>query len=405
MDVDFYKFTMGLVAFKKYRDVPVRYRFKNRTTIADASMAEVVPEARLREELDHVRTLRFTNTDLHYLRGTNEYGDRMFPEDYLLFLKDFQLPPYELVWTEERKELEFFGAWPEAMHWETIALSIINELYFSYVCSEGSQFRRDLYRAEAIGRLADKIMVLRDRPDITISDFGTRRRLSRSWQEYAVASLVAELPPGQLLGTSNVKLAMDLGLLPMGTSAHEMPMVLYSIHHDTDEGILSVQQRVLHDWWDTYGAGLSIALPDTFGSEYFFRTMTAEQAAAWKGLRQDSGDPIVFGERAIRFYESHGVDPTEKLIVFSDGLDVHTMLKIADHFKGRIKCTFGWGTNLTNDTSIPALSMVIKVVEANGRPSIKLSDNLAKASGDPAEVERAKRVFGYTNTLSQECIY
>ena len=162
---------------------------------------------------------------------------------------------------------------------------------------------------------------------------------------------------------------------------------------------------MLQEWWQEYGWGLSIALTDTYGTDFFFRDMTAAQARAWKGLRQDSGDPMAFGEKAIAFYERYGMDPREKLIVFSDGLDLGTIVKLADHFAGRIRVSFGWGTNLTNDVGFEALSLVIKVVEAQGHRTVKLSDNLAKATGDAYDIERFKRLFGHTVTTFEECRY
>jgi nicotinate phosphoribosyltransferase len=198
---------------------------------------------------------------------------------------------------------------------------------------------------------------------------------------------------------------MKHGLMPMGTSAHEMFMVLAGLSDQSDDAIRNSHQDFLNLWWDQYGYGLSIALTDTFGSEFFFKDMTSWQAAQWKGLRHDSGNPYVFGENTINFYKSKGVDPKEKMIVFSDGLDVDKIVHLADFFNGKIKTSFGWGTNLTNDLGLGALSLVVKPVAANGVPLVKLSDNLAKAMGDPATVERYKRVFGYTNESTIECRY
>ena len=217
--------------------------------------------------------------------------------------------------------------------------------------------------------------------------------------------MLAQEIPQQFLGTSNTAMAMQYGLLPMGTLAHEMYMVMAGMMADNDATIRASHNRVLQEWWDEYGWGLSIALTDTYGSDFFFRDMTAAAGAAWKGLRQDSGDPMAFGEKAIAFYERHGVDPRDKLLVFSDGLDLGTIIKLADHFAGRIRVSFGWGTNLTNDLGLEALSLVIKVVEANGRRTVKLSDNLAKATGEGHDIERYKRIFGHTVTTFEACKY
>jgi len=201
-------------------------------------------------------------------------------------------------------------------------------------------------------------------------------------------------------------LAKLFGLRPIGTFAHEMFMIYSGIMHGSDDEIRSSHNRVLQDWWKEFGESLSVALTDTFGSKFFFEDMTVEQARIWRGLRQDSGDPIEFGEKAIEFYKRHLIDPRTKVIVFSDGLDVEAIVKIWEHFKDRIKIVFGWGTNLTNDLGFPALSLVIKAVEANGFGTVKLSDNPAKAIGDLEDIQRFRQIFGYNDSRKYvECKY
>lgn len=403
LDNDFYKFTMGQVVFKRHPNVQVRFALKNRTR--GVRLADFIREKDLRAELNHVRSLRFTKTELHYLRGTNEYSERMFCEPYLEFLGRLKLPPYELKKVDGNYILEFPGNWAEVMYWEIYALAIVNELYYRGVMSSLSKFEKDSVIAEGITRLAGKIKILRRRPDITFCDFGTRRRFSREWQDYIVKSLAEELPSTQFFGTSNTYLAMKHGILPMGTSAHEMYMGVSGVMRGSDEEILASHNKVLRDWWEEYGWGLSIALTDQYGTNFFFMDMTTEQAKNWKGLRQDSGDPFAFGEKAIAFYQRCGVDTREKLLVFSDGLDVGTIVKLADRFASRIKVTFGWGTNLTNDLGFSALSLIVKLMESNGQGTVKLSDNLAKALGKPEDIERLKKIFGYTGTEYKEVRY
>ena len=403
LDADFYKFTMGQLVFHRYVNVPVEYAFINRTK--KIHIPDFIDDGELRAELDHVRTLRFTKSELHYLRGTNEYQERMFKEDYLEFLASLQLPEYNLKKSDDQYKLEFAGKWSEAIYWETIALSIINELYYSYFMRKLSRFERDKVRAEGIKRLAKKIEILKKRPDIIFTDFGTRRRFSREWQDYVVRTLAEELPSAQFRGTSNAYLAMKYSLLPMGPDAHERGMALSGIFHGSDEKIRDSHDRTLRDWWAEYGFGLSIALTDTYGTDFFFKDMDHKQAILWKGLRQDSGDPFVFIDKAMDFYHRHGIYPFGKLIVFSDGLDVNLMVRLADYRKGEIQKTFGWGTNLTNDLGFEALSLVVKLIKSNGHGTVKLSDNLAKALGKPEDVERFKRIFGYAGTYEKECRY
>jgi nicotinate phosphoribosyltransferase len=415
LDTDFYKFTMGNVVFNRFFALPVKYGLTNRTTAV--RLADHIDQAELRENLDHVRTLRPTRSEYYYLRGMNAYGDHMFRDPYLDFVSKIKLPEYDLSVRDGQFDLNFYGQWSESIYWETMALPIINELYYRSILRKMSSSAIDALYAEGIRRLEEKIKVLESRPDINFTDFGTRRRFSRQWHEYVVTVLEERLgseKTGQFLGTSNTFLAFKLGLLPMGTSAHEMYMVLAALLSQTDEGLLESHNLVLQIWEETYGEALSVALTDTFGSEFFFRDMTERQARFWKGLRQDSGDPGAFGERAIRFYEDRRLsleEITRKLIVFSDGLELLKMIALADQFRGRIKVTFGWGTNLTNDLGLAALSLVIKVIYVwvDGKlvGTVKLSDNWAKSLGAQGDQDRYKRVFGYgdAKTMYEACKY
>lgn len=393
---------MGQVVALQYPNVEVEYALINRTK--KVKLAEVIDLDDIKKELDHVRELKFNKTELHYLRGTNEFQERMFREKYLEHLAKLQLPDYYLKEKDGNIELRFGGLWADAIYWETIGLAVINELYYRALMRNLRPFEKDLVIAEGQKRLARKMEVLRQYPDITFCDFGTRRRFSREWQDYVIRVMAEEMPK-QFVGTSNTYLAMKYGLTPIGTSAHEMYMVMAGIAGNNDEQIRKSHNRVIADWWNIYGWGLSIALTDTFGTDFFFRDMTEKQALNWKGLRQDSGDPMEFGEKAIKFYEQNGIDPKGKMIVFSDGLDEEAIVKIADRFRGRIRFTFGWGTNLTNDLGYAAVSLVVKTVKANGKDLVKLSDNLAKAIGEPAEVEKYKRIFVYNGNEYKECRY
>ncbi len=405
LDVDFYKFTMGQMIFHRHPAVPVKFAFHSRSR--GVRLAHAVDAGELRASLDHLRGLRFTAAELHYLGGTFQYGRRMFHEDYIRYLRDFQLCDYHLAARDGQLVLEFAGAWPQAGLWETLALAVVNQLYMQGQMRGRSRFQRDLVTDEGHRRLAEKIRLLRQRPDVTFSDFGTRRRASRAWQDYLVGVLAEELPPEQFRGASNTALAMKYGLTAMGTNAHELPMVYSGIYYDEDErDPLVSQRRVLADWEAEYGLGLSIFLADTWGSDWFFRhAVTPQQLRAWKGSRHDSGDPIAYGEKRIADYRAAGIDPLTKLLVFADSLDVPLMLRLADHFRGRIGVTFGLGTNLTNDLGLPTLSIVAKPVEACGHPVAKLSDNLEKATGEPAAIARMKRLAGYTLAYAAECRY
>ena len=387
LDLDFYKPVMGQFVFHRFRETPVEYALNNRTK--NVQLSKVIDYRKLKRELDHVRTLRFTESDLdHFRQYKRTDGTNLFKEDYLEFLKGLVFPEYELHYKRGQLQLTFSGKWEETIYWETIALSIINELYYRAVVAD-----MDATLEEGRRRLKEKIKFLLENPDISFIEFGTRRRFSRKWQEEVFATLLVSLPDGQLIGTSNVALAKRHGLLAKGTTAHELPMGLSGIMHGSEEEIRASHKQVFIEWAQEYAPDLLIALPDTYGHDAFFEDFTREMAELWAGVRQDSGDPIEFGDRLIEFYKSMGIDPTKKQLLPSDGLDLPLMRKIVDHFKGRIKVAFGWGTNLTNDLGVGALSLVIKLVKSCGHGTVKFSENLAKAMGSPEDLELFKRIF------------
>ena len=397
LDLDLYKLTMCQVAFYHHKDIEVEYSFKNRSK--DVNLLEHVKLQDLESEFKHVTTLRVTDEEIEYLRTTG-----LFTEDFLTFLSTLQLPMVDVHRSIpfETYNIQVTGKWPETILWETIILAITNELYHKSQITNPYDME-DIYN-EGMDRLWDKIGKL-DGGRYNFIEFGTRRRFSQKWQERVVKTLQwahNNLPDGiGFQGTSNVYLAMKLGLTPVGTFAHEMPMVYSGIYNND---LVESHRKMLDDWFRFYGERLSVALTDTYGSEFFFRDFTTEQANNWRGLRQDSGDPFEFAERAEAFYISKMIDPTEKLVVFSDGLDIKKIIDLGDSFRNRLQTSFGWGTNLTNDLGFRTLSLVVKATKANGHGTVKLSDNLNKAMGDPEDIERFKTEFGYTNTKKQELV-
>ena len=356
----------------------------------------------LEKQFEDVRKLRFPEEEIAYLRRVNLLSAVCFARVPAI-LTNLELPPVTVKKGKDQFLIETSGAWPVAILWETIILGTVNELYYNFSLDR-EEFHLVEAQKEGAKRLEEKISILQAHPDIKIIEFGTRRRFSFGWQTYVLDRLLKKIP-NQIIGTSNVKLAKEFNARPIGTFAHEMDMIFSGIFHGSDEEIRASHQKVLDIWWQEYGEPLSIALTDTYGSDFFFRDFTEEQAQNWRGLRQDSGDSIMFGEKAIAFYNRLGIDPREKLIVFSDGLDIRKIVEIAERFTGRIKVAFGWGTNLTNDLGLKPLSLIVKAIEANGYRTVKLSDNLAKAMGDKEDIDRFIKIFEYSNTFSEALVY
>jgi len=199
-------------------------------------------------------------------------------------------------------------------------------------------------------------------------------------------------------GTSNCLIAMHRDLEAIGTNAHELPMVYAALAKD-DAALLQAPYKVLENWQADYDGNLRVILPDTYGTKGFLQH-APDWLAAWTGIRIDSGQPEEGAETAIAWWESRGQNPRQKLVIFSDGLDVERIESLYARFHSRVKLSFGWGTLLTNDyrglapdDALRPFSLVCKAVSANGRPTVKLSDNPAKAVGPADQVERYKRVF------------
>ena len=405
LDTDFYKFLMVQLIRKVAPDVRATFGLVNRTR--SVRLAEIVDERELRDQLDHARTIRFQKNELIWLAGNTFYGVRhIFGAEFLEWLEHFRLPDYELARTADGQwELTFEGTWAETSMWEIPALAIVNELRARAAMKGMSRFELDVLYARAKARVWAKIERLRALESqigpVPIAEFGTRRRHGFLWQKWCVEALKEGLG-ASFLGTSNVKMAMDSALEAIGTNAHELPMVYAALARDDDE-LRASPYRVLEDWARMYHGNLLVILPDAFGTTAFLRD-APDWAADWKGVRPDSKEPIAAADEIIAWWQARGRDPRDKLSGLSDGMDSDSIEASARHLAGRCRFSFGWGTNLTNDfrgcapagshPDLEAISLVCKVVEAGGRPAVKLSDNPLKSMGPADELARYARVFG-----------
>jgi nicotinate phosphoribosyltransferase len=418
LDTDFYKLLMQQFIWEHYPNEQVGWRVTNRS--GRVKLGREIEIGALREQLDHVRTLRFTPSEIVHLRGQSFYGQRgIFKEAYLGTLCSFQLPEYDLRETEDGQiDLSFNGSWWQTTLWEIYALSIINELRSRALMRRMSRSQLDILYARAKVKLYAKLEVLAGLPQLNLTDFGTRRRHSFLWQEHCVLT-AREVLGDRFTGTSNVHLAMKHGLEAKGTNAHELPMVLTALARqrspDDAEAVRQAQYDVLQQWQTEYRGNLLVFLPDTYGTTQFLRN-APHWVSFWTGARPDSKDPIEGGEELIAFWRRMGLEPesiaSKKLIIFSDGLDVRVpgasangtdIAELYLHFEGRVLMGFGWGTNFTNDfigchpegaEVMRSISLVCKVHDVNGHPAVKLSDNYEKATGPAEEIAYYRAVFG-----------
>ncbi|MBP9047551.1 MAG: nicotinate phosphoribosyltransferase [Tabrizicola sp.] len=407
IDTDFYKLLMCQSIFRNKPDTNVVFSLINRST--KVRLADLIDEGELREQLDHVRTISLARGESTWLRGNTFYGKRqMFRPDFMEWFEGLRLPPYHLEKRDGQFELTFEGRWPEVMLWEIPALAVLMELRSRAVLNEMGKFELQVLYARAMTRLWEKIERLKKIDGLKIADFGTRRRHGFLWQDWCVQAMQEGLG-SKFIGTSNCRIAMRRDIEAIGTNAHELPMV-YSALANSDEELRQAPYRVLADWHEEHEGNLRIILPDTYGTEGFLKN-APDWLAGWTGIRIDSGDPAKGAETAIRWWKERGEDPTKKLVIFSDGLDVDTIETLYAQFNGRVKVSFGWGTMLTNDfrglvggDALAPFSLVCKALSANGRPTVKLSDNPAKAMGPKDEIERYKRVFGVGQQEVQEVL-
>ena len=407
IDTDFYKLLMCQSIFRNKPRTNVVFSLINRSS--KVRLAEIIDEGELREQLDHVRTISLARGESTWLRGNTFYGKRqMFRPDFMEWFEGLRLPAYHLEKRDGQFELTFEGAWPEVMLWEIPALAVLMELRSRAVLNDMGKFELQVLYARAMTRAWEKIERLKKIDGLKIADFGTRRRHGFLWQDWTVQAMQEGLG-SKFIGTSNCRIAMRRDIEAIGTNAHELPMV-YSALADTDAELKQAPYQVLADWQDEHEGNLRIILPDTYGTEGFLKN-APDWLAGWTGIRIDSGDPAKGAETAIRWWQDRGEDPREKLVIFSDGLDVDQIEALHARFHGRVKVSFGWGTMLTNDfrglvpgDALAPFSLVCKALSANGRPTVKLSDNPVKAMGPKDEIERYKRVFGVGTQEAQAVV-
>ncbi len=368
LETDLYKFTMWQAMLHRHPQVQAEYHFVCRN-IGAFPLTELLAE--VNEQLDHLCSLSLTEDELAYIAGL-----RYIRSDFVDFLRIFRFQRRFIQVHAEGSTLQVVAKGPQVhvMAFEIYVLAIINELYFRRV---------DAAAAIATGRarLQAKLALLRDfgteaqrRHPFEFFDFGIRRRFSGAWQEEVVRTLRDEMPQ-YFKGTSNVYLAHKLGLVAIGTMAHEYLQTYQAL--DTVR-LRNFQKAALEGWVQEYRGDLGIALTDVVGMDAFLADFDLYFAKLFDGLRHDSGDPITWGEKALAHYAKLRIDAHTKRLVFSDGLDLDTAFGIYRHFADRTQLGFGIGTNLSNDMGLTPLNIVMKLVRCNDQPVAKLADSPGK---------------------------
>ena len=389
LDTDLYKFNMDQVIFHKHTDLCGDYYFRcrNEGVVFTREMFDEI-----NEQIDHLCSLTFAPEELAYLRSI-----RFIKRDFVEFLRLWH-PIRDYVKTSlgEDGELSIVVSGPlfSAMQFEIYLLEIVNEVYFRM------RYDYAMLEASARERLDRKIRDFQEgKYTFRFAEFGCRRRLSREWQDVVVRRLTSETK--NCIGTSNVYLAMKYGLKPIGTYAHEFVQMYQGIDSIP---LAYTNHYALEDWYDEYRGDNGTALTDTITTDLFLMDFNRAMVNNFNGVRHDSGDPYEWGEKLIRHYESYGVDPRTKLLMFSDSLDFDRAQALYDHFRDRAKVSFGIGTYCSNDTCMPALNIVIKLQTVNERAIAKLSDTPGKAMcRDMEYLEYLKRSVAFR--LKRESVH
>ncbi len=362
LDTDIYKYSMMQAVLHQFPGAEVEYQFKCRSEGVDLRPIR----QDLEREIEHLCSLKLGPEELNFLSSL-----RYMKPDFIEFLRLFHLQSRFVEIGEEDGQLSIRirGPWLHTILFEVPVLAIISELYsrHSWPDHELDEGRERLERK--IGQVREL-----DRPDeFVFADFGTRRRFSRDWHEEVVGTFAREIP-GSFRGTSNVRLAKELGLVPIGTMAHEFVQACQAL----GPRLAETQRFAFEVWAREYRGDLGIALSDTYSLDAFLRDFDMYFCKLFDGARQDSGDPMEWGEAMIAHYEENRVDPGSRNLIFSDSLDIPRAAEIWQRFRDRINVSFGIGTNLTHDTGVKPANIVIKMTECNGQPVVKLSDSPGK---------------------------
>jgi len=364
LDNDQYKFSMCAAILKLFPQISVRYHLIVRESIE-------FPEGfadRLRKEVNYFSTLSLAVDEHQYLRTTCSYLGELF----LSYLKTYRYDPKQVIIDQcgHKLAVRIEGLWSQTIFWEVPLMALISAMYFkmtgSHILDHGL---RNQEKAQQIIQHG-----------LIVADFGSRRRYSNLNHRYVITDMGSSL-----VGTSNVYFAKLFNIKPIGTQAHEWVMF-----HGARYGYEEANVIALENWRKVFGDELGVALTDTYTSDHFFNTVPMHLANAFGAIRQDSGDPLKFVDKAVKFYEKHGVDPTTKTIVFSDNLTINKAVAIHDYCAGKIQDSYGIGTHLTNDVDVKPLNIVIKMSQCKindyWRPVIKLSDDKGKHTGKETEI-------------------
>ena len=380
LDNDFYKFTMQCGVVQLFPKTKARYTFINR---GKHEFPEGFDKA-LRAAVVAMAELKVTKDEKAFLVKNCPYLSPL----YLDFLEGYRYDPSEVYIAQEGNDLKVTveGHWYRTILWEVPLLSIISELYYQLTNATAWT------DAQVIANTREKELLYKEL-GVVFAEFGTRRRHSYHVHDIVMRTLL-EGYGSTFMGSSNVHFAMKYKVKPIGTHAHE-----WFMFHAAEYSYKMANALSLEHWVDVYRGDLGVALSDTYTTDVFFKQFDKKFSKLFDGVRHDSGDPIVFAEKTIAHYKKMGIDPLSKYIIFSDGLNPKKVQAITEACKGKIGISFGIGTDLTNDVGLRPMNIVMKLTEVltsddEWVPTVKLSDEPNKHTGDPKMIALAKGILG-----------
>ncbi len=333
-ETDTYKIRMLYYIWNFFPNLKTQFAFTNRTT--SVQLANALDIVQLRKEIDFASKLSFQDYEINFLRQNEKY-----PEEFLQFLTDLKLSEINIDRSSDGQLIIETAEdyWPKTTLWELIILPIVNELYARKTLSDNN-ISDEIVIAEGERRLLEKVNLLKG-SGVKAMQFGLRRRLSGLWEKH-MTEMALDLMPENIVAVSNMKLARELGVPYGGTNAHELSMAVNALRwNDGSEAAWRSQYEVFEKWFDLFEDPVRIILPDTFGSKQFLENIPSDLAQKAKGFRQDSGDPVEFGQRVSDMWKRFGIDPVEKILFFSDGLNVEKMISLHNHFSTQTNVLFG----------------------------------------------------------------
>jgi nicotinate phosphoribosyltransferase len=382
LDNDLYKFSMMNAVMRKFPNAKVKYEFINR---GQTKFPENFGNL-LRKEVKEMEKLFLTKEEKIWLKNNCPYLDHA----YITQLGGYKYDSSQVTIIQKEGDLKIHieGYWVDTILWEVPLMALISEMYFELYNEQVPISIED----RTANNLAKKSLFIHN--GVHFADFGTRRRFSYDNQDKFISDMVEGHKFPNFVGTSNVFLAYKYDVTPIGTHAHE-----WFMFHAAKYGYKMANHLAMENWTDVFRGDLGIALSDTFTTEVFFKAFDKKFAKLYDGVRHDSGDAYEFTDKVVKHYNSLGIDPKSKVIVFSDGLNPEKAVEIKNYCRGKIKCSFGIGTNFSNDVGVTPLNMVIKMVSAKPEDEewmdcIKLSDSKGKHIGNKKEIEIAKYVLG-----------